>query len=155
MDTGRDEVEMSHLVFLPQNRILVVVDGSLHHMHFQVVDAEIQIPEPEHHARKDNHIYADVCTCTRVYVCTHVCVCVCTCVCVWDSLVVQDPRGCLGLKLLLLQDTLKVLHTLLQVPHMGWQVTVEEAHWVAEHCHPRTDTPLISLWMGGESQNGT
>lgn len=58
---------------------------------------------------------------------------------------VQHPRGSASFKLLLLQDAFKVLHALLQVPHVSGQVTVKEAHRVAEHRHPRTDAPFIPL----------
>lgn len=58
---------------------------------------------------------------------------------------VQDTSGSPAFKLLLLQDAFKVLHPLLQVPHVSWQVTVEKADRVAKHCHPRADTPFIPL----------
>lgn len=64
---------------------------------------------------------------------------------VHHPLMVQYTRGGSSIKLLLLQDAFKVLHPLLQVPHVSWQVTVEKAHRVAEHCHPRTDTSFIPL----------
>lgn len=65
-----------------------------------------------------------------------------------DPLVVQHTRGGRAIKLLLLQDALKVLHALLQVPHVSRQVTVQETHRVAEHRHPRTYTPFITLGAG-------
>lgn len=58
---------------------------------------------------------------------------------------VQYTSGSPSFKLLLLQDTFKVLHPLLQVPHVSWQVTVEEAHRVAKHCHPRADAAFVPL----------
>lgn len=58
---------------------------------------------------------------------------------------VEYTSGCSSFKLLLLQDAFKILHPLLQVSHVSWQVTVEKAHWVAKHCHPRADTPFIPL----------
>lgn len=58
---------------------------------------------------------------------------------------VQHTSGSASFKLLLLQDAFKVLHPLFQVPHVSWQVTVEKAHWVAKHCHPRADAPFIPL----------
>lgn len=60
-------------------------------------------------------------------------------------LVVQHAGGCAPVELLLLQDALKVLHSLLKVPHVSWQVAVEEADGVAEHSHPGTDASFISL----------
>lgn len=60
-------------------------------------------------------------------------------------LVVQYTRGGPSVKLLLLQDAFKILHPLLQVPHVSWQVAVEKAHRVAEHRHPRADAPFIPL----------
>lgn len=58
---------------------------------------------------------------------------------------VQYTSGSPSFKLLLLEDAFKVLHPLLQVPHVSWQVTVEEAHWVAKHRHPRAHSPFIPL----------
>lgn len=58
---------------------------------------------------------------------------------------VQHTGGRPSIKLLLLQDAFKVFHPLLQVPHVSWQVTVEKAHRVAKHRHPRTDASFISL----------
>lgn len=58
---------------------------------------------------------------------------------------VQYPGGAASVKLLLLQDAFKILHPLLQVPHVSRQVTVEEAHRVAKHCHPRAHAPFIPL----------
>lgn len=40
-------VPPSHLVSLPQQRQLIAVDGTFHHMDVVVLDAEIQISEPE------------------------------------------------------------------------------------------------------------
>lgn len=37
----------SHLVSLPQQRQLIAVDGTFHHMDVVVFDAEIQISEPK------------------------------------------------------------------------------------------------------------
>ena len=65
---------------------------------------------------------------------------------------VQYTSGIAALKLLLLQDALKVLHPLLQVPHVSRQVTVEEAQRVSEHRHPRADTPFIPLRARGETK---
>ena len=63
---------------------------------------------------------------------------------------VQHPRGGAALELLLLQDALKVLHALLQVPHVRGQMAVEEADRVAKHHHPRTHSPLIALGVEGK-----
>lgn len=60
---------------------------------------------------------------------------------------VQHAGGRPSVKLLLLQDAFKVLHPLLQVPHVSWQVTVEEAYRVAKHRHPGADASFISLGM--------
>ena len=65
---------------------------------------------------------------------------------------VQYTSCSASFKLLLLQDAFKVLHPLLQVPHVSWQVTVEKAHRVAKHCHPRTDTPFIPLRVRKKGQ---
>lgn len=62
-----------------------------------------------------------------------------------DLLVVKNPRGGLTLKLLLLQDALKILHALLGVFHVSRQVTVEEADGVAKHRHAGTHAPFIPL----------
>lgn len=35
---------------------------------------------------------------------------------------------------------------------MSWQVTVEEAHGVAEHGHPCTDAAFIPLKMTGKGE---
>ena len=59
-------------------------------------------------------------------VCTHVLMCT-------DLLVVKNPSGSLALKLLLLQDALKVLHALVRVFHVSRQVAVEEADAVTKH----------------------
>lgn len=64
---------------------------------------------------------------------------------------VQHSGGSASFKLLLLQDAFKVLHALLQVPHVSRQVTVEKADGVTEHGHPRTDASFIPLrveWRG-------
>lgn len=37
-----------HLIPLPQQRQLIAVDGAFHHVDVVVLDAEVQIPEPEH-----------------------------------------------------------------------------------------------------------
>lgn len=60
-------------------------------------------------------------------------------------LVVQDPGGGPAFKLLLLQDALEVLHPLLQVPHVGRQVAVQEAERVSENRHPGTDASFVPL----------
>lgn len=67
-------------------------------------------------------------------------------------LVVQHTGGRPSVELLLLQDAFKVLHPLLQVPHVSRQVTVEKAHRVAKHCHPRADAPFISLRVRKKEQ---
>lgn len=46
----RVKKKWSHLISLPQQRQLVAVDGTFHHVYVVVLDAEIQIPEPKHHA---------------------------------------------------------------------------------------------------------
>lgn len=72
----------------------------------------------------------------------------CVCQCVFyaaHSLVVQNPSGSLTLKLLLLQDALKILHALVRVFHVSRQVAVEEADGVAEHGHPCTHATFIAL----------
>lgn len=74
----------------------------------------------------------------------NVCYCTLT-VTLGHPLVVQHAGGCAPIELLLLQDALKILHSLLQVPHMSWQVAVEKADRVAEYGHPGTDAPFISL----------
>lgn len=58
---------------------------------------------------------------------------------------VKHPGGSLALKLLLLQDALKVFHALLGVFHMSRQVAVEEADGVAKHWHAGTHTTFIPL----------
>lgn len=68
---------------------------------------------------------------------------------------VQHASGSPSLKLLLLQDAFKILHALLQVPHVSWQVTVEKAHRVSKHCHPCTDTPFIPLGVSGKGKERT
>lgn len=65
---------------------------------------------------------------------------------------VQYTGGSPSFKLLLLQDAFKVLHPLLQVTHVSWQVTVEKAHRVAEHRHPRADTTFIPLRVRKKGQ---
>lgn len=65
---------------------------------------------------------------------------------------VQYTGGSPSFKLLLLQDAFKVLHPLLQVPHVSWQVTVEKAHRVAKNCHPRADAPFIPLRVRKQGQ---
>ena len=67
---------------------------------------------------------------------------------------VQHTGGRPSVKLLLLLDAFKVLHPLLQVPHVSRQVTVEEAQRVAEHRHPRADAPFISLKSEKEKGRG-
>lgn len=58
---------------------------------------------------------------------------------------VQHTGRSPSVKLLLLQDALKILHSLLQVPHVSWKVTVQKAHRVAKHCHSCTDASFIAL----------
>lgn len=58
---------------------------------------------------------------------------------------VQHTARSASIKLLLLQDALKIFHPLLQVPHVSWKVTVQKAHRVAEHCHSCTDASFIAL----------
>lgn len=58
---------------------------------------------------------------------------------------VKNPRSSLTLELLLLQDALKVLHALIWVFHVSWQVAVKEADGVAEHGHSGTYATFISL----------
>lgn len=65
---------------------------------------------------------------------------------------VQYASGGSSFKLLLLEDALKVLHSLLQVPHVSWQVTVEKTHRMAKHCHPHADTPFIPLTVSGKGK---
>ena len=65
---------------------------------------------------------------------------------------VQNTSGIPPFKLLLLKDAFKVLHPLLQVPHVSRQMTVEKAHWVAEDCHPRTDAAFIPLKVTGKDK---
>jgi len=36
-----------YLVLFPEHGEFVTFDGRLHHLHLQVVDTEVQIPEPE------------------------------------------------------------------------------------------------------------
>lgn len=64
---------------------------------------------------------------------------------VWYALMVKNPSGGLALKLLLLQDALKVLHTLFRVFHVSWQVAVQEADGVAKHWHAGAHTTFVSL----------
>ena len=66
------------------------------------------------------------------------------------SLVVQYAGGGAALKLLLLQNALKVLHALVQVPHVSWQVAVEETDGVTKHGHPGADTTFITLGIQRE-----
>lgn len=42
------QMQTSHLIPLPQQRQLIAVDGTFHHMDVIVLDAEVQIPEPKH-----------------------------------------------------------------------------------------------------------
>lgn len=72
----------------------------------------------------------------------HTCIDVLIC---WDLLVIQNPDGRLALKLLLLQDGLKVLHALFWVLHVSRQVAVEEADAVTEHWHAGANTTFIPL----------
>lgn len=60
-------------------------------------------------------------------------------------LVVQHAGRSSSIKLLLLQNALKVLHPLLQVPHVSGKVAVQKAHRVAEHRHSGTDPAFIAL----------
>lgn len=62
-----------------------------------------------------------------------------------NLLVVKNPRGSLTLELLLLQDTLEILHALFGVFHVSRQVTVEEADGVTEHRHAGTHPTFIPL----------
>ena len=62
-----------------------------------------------------------------------------------DLLMVKNPSGSLALKLLLLQDALKVLHALLRVFHVSRQVAVEEADGVTKHRHAGTHSTFIPL----------
>jgi len=43
-------VEADHLVSLPEQRQLVAVDRTFHHVDVVVVDTEVEVPEPEDHA---------------------------------------------------------------------------------------------------------
>lgn len=100
-------------------------------MHIQVIDAEIQIPKPEHHAvEKKKELFHKYMMSACRYMSARaalifkmtvmspisanetVCVSVSVCLCA-DLLVVKNPGGSLALELLLLQDALKVLHALL------------------------------------------
>lgn len=38
-----------YLIFFPQHGELAVIDGWFYHLHFQVINSEIEIPEPEDH----------------------------------------------------------------------------------------------------------
>lgn len=38
-----------YLILFPQHRKLVVINGWFYHLHIQVINAEIEIPKPEHH----------------------------------------------------------------------------------------------------------
>lgn len=73
---------------------------------------------------------------------------------IWQNhpLMVQYTCSIPSFKLLLLEDAFKVLHPLLQVPHVSRQVTVEKAHWVAKDCHPRTNTAFIPLKVTGKGK---
>lgn len=62
-----------------------------------------------------------------------------------DLLVVENTSGRLALKLLLLQDALKVLHALPRVFHVSRQVAVEEADGVSERRHAGANTTFIPL----------
>lgn len=101
-------------------------------MHIQVIDPEIQIPKPEHHAveKKKKELFHKYMMSACRYMSARaalifkmtvmspisanetVCVSVSVCLCA-DLLVVKNPGGSLALELLLLQDALKVLHALL------------------------------------------
>lgn len=74
----------------------------------------------------------------KLYVCLYLCV-------YRVLLVVKNPSGNLALKLLLLQDALKVLHALIGVFHMSRQVAVEEADGVTEHRHAGAYPTFIPL----------
>lgn len=46
-----------YLILFPQHWKLVVIDGWFHHLHIQVINAEIEIPKPEHHTvRKESFL---------------------------------------------------------------------------------------------------
>lgn len=62
---------------------------------------------------------------------------------------IQHAGGRSSLKLLLLKDAFKVLHPLLQVPHVSRQVTVEKAHRVTERRHSGADATFIPLKKTG------
>ena len=70
---------------------------------------------------------------------------------------VQHAGGSAALKLLLLQNALKVLHALVQIPHVSWQVAVEETDGVTKHGHPGADAAFITLGIqrggGRNSEN--
>lgn len=90
-----------------------------------------------------NHLFsfdAFLCRFTKLHVTVHTCACV-----LCDSLVILNPDGCLALKLLLLQDALKVLHALIGVFHVSRQVAVEEADAVTEHRHAGANATFIPL----------
>lgn len=57
---------------------------------------------------------------------------------------VENPSSGLALKLLL-QDALKVFHSLLRVLHVSRQVAVEEANGVTEHGHAGAHSTFVPL----------
>ena len=61
------------------------------------------------------------------------------------SLVVQDVGGILCLKILHLQDPVKVLQPLVIVGHVGGQVAVDDADIVAVKLQKDVDTPFVPL----------
>lgn len=46
------DTQTSHLISLPQQRQLVAVNGTFHHMDVIVFDTKIQVSEPKHNAAK-------------------------------------------------------------------------------------------------------
>ena len=67
------------------------------------------------------------------------------------SLVVQDVGGILCLKILHLQDPVKVLQPLVIVGHVGGQVAVDDADIVAVKLQKDVDTPFVPLEGGQEA----
>lgn len=61
---------------------------------------------------------------------------------------IQNTSGPLDIKLLLLQDALEVIHTLILVFHVSRQVAIEEADAVAKHGHSGTNAAFIPLQNG-------
>lgn len=66
---------------------------------------------------------------------------------------VQDVGGILCLKILHLQDPVKVLQPLVIVGHVGGQVAVDDADIVAVKLQKDVDTPFVPL-VGGQEGGG-